>query len=154
MSNSVEAALKKTKTVNVNESWFEVLRLPNDAYPIAEPRHWQEVISFLIIGSQKAVLLDTGMGIKDISKAVSQLTDPEAVVVNSHTHFDHIGDDHRFSRIFVYSHAKPLVDPVVLYDVAKAFEIVNKGQAQHEHAEMYGQELRVYEFDGFAIATG
>jgi len=29
------------------------------------------------------------------------------------------------------SHTKPLVDPEVLYDVAKAFEAVNRGVMQH-----------------------
>ena len=51
------------------------------------------------------------------------------------------------------SHTKPLVDPEVLFDVAKAFEAVNRGVMQHEPVELYGQELWLYRFDGFAIVT-
>jgi len=42
------------------------------------------------------------MGIKDISQVVKTLTDKEIVVVNSHTHFDHVGGNHRFDKIFVF----------------------------------------------------
>lgn len=105
MGRSTNTALAKADRIDVREPWFEVLRLPNDVYSIAEPHHWQEVISFLIIGSQMAALFDTGMGIKDISKIVGQLTDLDVTVINSHAHFDHIGDNHRFSKILVYDDA-------------------------------------------------
>ena len=102
MEKRVEEILNHAEQVDVGESWFKVLSLPNDVYGIHEPYHWQEVISFLIIGSNQAVLFDTGMGIKDISKVVKQLTDLEVIVVNSHTHFDHVGDNHRFESIHVF----------------------------------------------------
>lgn len=102
MDKKIDEILKDAKEVGVGESWFKVLSLPNDVYGIHEPNHWQEVISYLIIGSERAVLFDTGMGIKDISKVVKQLTDLEVIVVNSHTHFDHVGDNHRFDTIYVF----------------------------------------------------
>lgn len=77
--------------------------MPKGVFALIENGHIQGVCSFLIIGSKKALLLDTGMGISDISKIVRQLTDLEIIVVNSHTHFDHIGDDWRFSVIHVYA---------------------------------------------------
>jgi glyoxylase-like metal-dependent hydrolase (beta-lactamase superfamily II) len=98
----IDAVLNTAEETNVGEPWFKVLSLPNDVFAIHEPKHWQSVISFLIVGSQKSILFDTGMGIKDISEVVRQLTDLEVIVVNSHTHFDHIGDNHRFARILVY----------------------------------------------------
>jgi glyoxylase-like metal-dependent hydrolase (beta-lactamase superfamily II) len=79
----------------------------------------------LIIGGGKSVLFDTGMGISDNSAVVKKLTDTEIIVVNSHTHFDNIGDD-----------------------AAKAFNIVNKGEAEYKLEEYYFQTMRVYEFDG------
>ncbi len=83
-------------------SWFDVLRLPHDVYGILEPGHIQEVCSFLIIGEKKALLFDTGMGVDDISIVVRQLTDKELIIVNSHSHFDHIGDNWRFPEVYVY----------------------------------------------------
>ena len=102
MEKKIDEILDHAEQVDVGESWFKVLSLPNDVYGIHEPYHWQEVISFLIIGSNRAVLIDTGMGIKDISRVVKQLTDLEVIIVNSHAHFDHVGDNHRFETIHVF----------------------------------------------------
>jgi len=95
--------LKKAESVDVGDNWFEVLELPKDVYAIMENGHIQEVVSFLIFGAEKALLFDTGMGISDITTVVRQLTDLDIIVVNSHTHFDHIGDNWRFSAIHVYA---------------------------------------------------
>jgi len=94
--------LAKADRVDVGDNWFEVIKLPYDVFAIIENGHVQEVCSFLIIGTEKAVLFDTGMGISDISAVVKQLTDLEITIVNSHTHFDHIGDDWRFPVIRVF----------------------------------------------------
>lgn len=102
MKPDIDRALDTAEEIDVGEAWFKVLKLPNEVFAIQEPKHQHHVISFLILGSKKTVLFDTGMGIKDISKVIRQLTDLEVLVVNSHTHFDHIGDNYRFSKIFVY----------------------------------------------------
>jgi glyoxylase-like metal-dependent hydrolase (beta-lactamase superfamily II) len=60
----------------------------------------EEVISYLIIGGDKAVLFDTGMGISNIQAVVAGLTKLPVSVVNSHTHNDHVGDNWRFSDVY------------------------------------------------------
>lgn len=103
--NYVDEVLERAEVIDLGEPWFKILRLPNDVYSICEPKHQHEVISFLIVGSRKSVLLDTGMGIRDISNIVCQLTSLEVMVVNTHAHFDHVGDNHRFSHIHIYDDA-------------------------------------------------
>ena len=83
MGKDIKKILSESEVIDVGEAWFKVLALPNNVFGIHEPHHWQEVISYLIVGSDKAILFDTGMGIKDISKVVNQLTDKEIIVVNS-----------------------------------------------------------------------
>lgn len=94
---------KEYEKVGIFQDWFEVYKLPYDVYAIYEYGHFQEVISFLILGDKKAMLLDTGMGIGNIKSVVEELTDLPIVVVNSHCHFDHIGDNFRFDNIFIYN---------------------------------------------------
>ncbi len=101
MGKDIDKILKDAEEIDVGEDWFKVVALPNKIYGIHEPHHWQRVISFLIIGFERAALFDTGMGIKNISKVVKQLTDLEVFVINSHTHFDHVGDNYRFDKIYV-----------------------------------------------------
>jgi glyoxylase-like metal-dependent hydrolase (beta-lactamase superfamily II) len=104
MNSSIDDILSAAQHIDVREPWFTVTSLPHHVYAISEPKHHEMVISFLIIGKQKSILFDTGMGIKDISRVVRQLTDNEVIVVNSHFHFDHVGDNFRFSDIYVFNH--------------------------------------------------
>jgi len=85
--------------VSVPSDWFEVYRVDPDVYAIYEPRQWQEVISYLIVGRQRALLFDTGMGIAELGAVVSALTDRPVVVLNSHSHHDHVGGNHAFTRV-------------------------------------------------------
>ncbi|MFQ5892091.1 MAG: MBL fold metallo-hydrolase [Candidatus Methanofastidiosia archaeon] len=95
-------AYEKFEKIDIADDWFEVYKLPNYVYAIYEPRHFQEVISFLIIGPDRSVLLDTGLGIGDVKRVVCQLTSNEVIVINSHIHFDHVGGNHEFSSVYVY----------------------------------------------------
>lgn len=83
-----------------DEPWFEVYLIQPGIYAIYEPRQFQEVISFLILGQQRALLLDTGMGIASILKVVSRLTSLSVIVLNTHTHEDHVGGNAEFSEIW------------------------------------------------------
>ena len=82
--------------VPVDSNWFEVYRIRPGVFAIYEPHQYEEVISYLILGSRRALLFDTGLGIGDIEPVVYELTRLPITVLNSHTHFDHIGDNWRF----------------------------------------------------------
>ena len=91
----------KDMTPVKEDRWFKVYKLPNDIYAIFEPYHFQEVACFLVIGSEKALLFDTGMGVGDVKAMVESLTDLPLTVVNSHSHFDHIGGDWQFDEVYM-----------------------------------------------------
>ena len=86
--------------VEQSEDWFEVYRIDDDIFAIYEPGQFEEVISFLITGQSFALMFDTGLGIGNIRRVVDQLTDLDVVVLNSHTHYDHIGGNHLFDTIY------------------------------------------------------
>ncbi len=73
------------------EPWFEVYKVAPGTFAIYEPHQSEEVISYLIVGQKQAMLFDTGMGIGNIKRIVSRLTSLPVVVLNSHTHDDHVG---------------------------------------------------------------
>jgi glyoxylase-like metal-dependent hydrolase (beta-lactamase superfamily II) len=82
-----------------SESWFEVYAVGEGVFALYEPNQWQEAISYLVVGSERALLFDTGMGMASIRAVVDELWDGPVVVLNSHTHFDHIGGNHEFDEI-------------------------------------------------------
>ncbi len=85
--------------VEQSQDWFEVYRVADGVFAIYEPGQFEEVISYLIVGSERALLFDTGLGIGDIRQVTRELTDLDVVVVNSHSHYDHIGGNHAFDEI-------------------------------------------------------
>jgi glyoxylase-like metal-dependent hydrolase (beta-lactamase superfamily II) len=91
-------------------SWFEVTGVADGVHAIAEPLHAEEVISYLIVGAERAVLLDTGMGIGDIHHLCTGITDKPITVVNSHHHYDHVGDNHRFERVAIHEAEAALLE--------------------------------------------
>jgi len=98
-----EDVLAAATVIEVGDPWFKVVKLPKDVIGIIEDGHEECVCSYLILGSDKAVLLDTGMGVSNIVPVVNQLTDLEVIVVNSHSHFDHVGDNWRFPAVHIYA---------------------------------------------------
>lgn len=98
------AAYAALERVPVAGDWFEIYRIQPDLYAIYEPGHFQEVISYLITGREKALLVDTGLGMGNIRQVVEQLTSLPVVVMNTHTHFDHIGGNALFDTVYAPDH--------------------------------------------------
>ncbi len=93
-------AWSEFESIPQTQPWFEVYQIRPGVLAIYEPGQFEEVISYLIVGSEKALLFDTGLGIGDMSRLVSELTDRDVIVVNSHTHYDHVGGNHAFTTIY------------------------------------------------------
>lgn len=103
---SIAEIVSSAKRIPNTTGWFEVLRLPNRVYAFWEPGHVEKVNSFLILGSKRDILYDTGMGIANIRQAIQEvrsmenLPQHEIMVVNSHNHLDHNGGNKEFDAIW------------------------------------------------------
>lgn len=86
--------------VQTTHPWFRVYQVGDGVFAIAEPYNFQEVISYLIVGSERNILFDTGMGMDRISAVVKELSPLPVIVINSHTHYDHIGGNHEFDTVY------------------------------------------------------
>lgn len=96
------AAYAALEAVPSPDDWYEVYRVADGVHAIYEPAQWQEVISYLIVGSERALLWDSGMGIGDLRAVVDSLTDLPVLVVNSHSHFDHVGANADFDQVWSF----------------------------------------------------
>ena len=79
--------------------WFEIYKVAPGVTAIYEPHQWQEAIFYLIEGESTALLFDTGNGIGNLAPVVNSLTDKPVTVLNSHSHYDHVGGNYSFDNI-------------------------------------------------------
>jgi glyoxylase-like metal-dependent hydrolase (beta-lactamase superfamily II) len=91
---------KSLERVRISDLWFEVYKVAPRVFAIYEPHQSEETISYLVLGEKRALLFDTGMGISDLRKVTSELTRLPIVVLNSHTHNDHVGDNWQFETVY------------------------------------------------------
>jgi hypothetical protein len=84
---------------DAGDEWFTVYAVSPGVFAINEPRQYEGVTSFLVTGSQRAVLFDSGLGVAAIRAVVRRLTPLPVTVVNSHTHFDHVGGNREFDDV-------------------------------------------------------
>jgi glyoxylase-like metal-dependent hydrolase (beta-lactamase superfamily II) len=91
---------KTLERIPISDPWFEVYKVVPGVFAIYEPHQAEETIGYLIVGEKRALLFDTGMGISDIKNVTDELTKLPIVVLNSHTHDDHVGGNWEFSTIY------------------------------------------------------
>jgi glyoxylase-like metal-dependent hydrolase (beta-lactamase superfamily II) len=91
---------KTLQRVPMSDAWFEVYKVAPAVFAIYEPHQAEETIGYLIVGQQRALLFDTGMGIGDVKSITAQLTHLPIVVLNSHTHDDHVGGNWQFDTVY------------------------------------------------------
>jgi glyoxylase-like metal-dependent hydrolase (beta-lactamase superfamily II) len=91
---------KTLERIPISDPWFEIYKPAPGVLAIYEPHQAEETIGYLILGEKKALLFDTGMGISDLKKVINELTKLPVIVLNSHTHDDHVGGNWQFDTIY------------------------------------------------------
>lgn len=85
------------------KEWFTIESVDNDTYVISEYSHWEETHCYLLLGTNKAVLIDTGLGVSSIKDVIDVLTELPLSVITTHAHWDHIGGHNLFEDISVHA---------------------------------------------------
>lgn len=91
---------------------------------------------YVLVGEKEALLIDTGSGVCDIRKAVSDITDKPYKVVLTHGHLDHVGGMGVFDRVYLNEKDVDLAKSVSRDDLVK-------------YADMFGKNggYQVYDYD-------
>lgn len=95
------------------------------------------VFCYLIIGTERALLIDTGYCFSDLRSAVRAETDKPLVIVNTHGHCDHAGGNAQFSETCYLHRAdwelcQAHTSPQMRKDNAKRAECMMDYQANRE----------------------
>ena len=83
----------------MQDAWYAVEPIGEHVFHISD--NGRDSI-YLLVGSEKALLVDTGWGIPDLKALVAELTPLPVVVANSHGHPDHSNGNYQFSEAYIH----------------------------------------------------
>lgn len=84
------------------KTWFTVEHVDSATHVISEYRHWEEAHAYLLNGTERSLLIDTGLGICNIYEEVQKWTDKPVAAVATHVHWDHIGGHRYFPNFYAH----------------------------------------------------
>jgi glyoxylase-like metal-dependent hydrolase (beta-lactamase superfamily II) len=64
---------------------------------------------YVVIGSDSALLIDTGLGMANLRDYVKSITNLPLIVVNTHGHPDHAGANYQFEKVYAHKADFPLI---------------------------------------------
>ncbi len=110
-----------------SQPWFEVYRVETDVYVFYEPGQFEEAISYLVLGRERAALIDTGCGIGDIRALAREFTGLPIMVVNTHHHIDHVAQNHLFEEVAIFDHPMARAAAERGYGHEEAVQLLSEG---------------------------
>ena len=87
----------------MENSYYKVEKM-DGYYRISSP---EAVFCYVVVGREKAMLIDTGHAYGDLKQAVKSITDKPLYVVNTHGHLDHTSGNAQFDEK-VYIHPRDM----------------------------------------------
>ena len=88
--------------MGLKSNWFTITKIDNYTFALRELHHDEETNSYLLLGSEEALLIDTGMGVNNIFNIVKTLTNKPIRVVITHAHWDHIGNIDLIDIVYIH----------------------------------------------------
>ena len=87
----------------IADRWFEHQRIDDDITLILEPHvdPLGRCNIWHVRGSEKDLLIDTGMGIRELKPVIDDLFGRDVMAFATHTHFDHVGGLYEFEERIV-----------------------------------------------------
>jgi glyoxylase-like metal-dependent hydrolase (beta-lactamase superfamily II) len=140
MSDSVrdtdEAA---SASLPVQDPWFEVTQLSPGLFRITEPgcHRWVRANCFLILGRDRDILVDSGMGVAALRPILDRLSSRPRLVFTTHAHVDHVGSHPEFA------------DCEILVHPAEADDLARPGRQGLRFPKRSSEELAELTSSGF-----
>lgn len=98
---------------------------------------------YIIEGTEKAILIDTGTKCKNLDEVVRKITDKPLYVVLTHFHPDHAGNIGFFDKVYMHPADSPLVDMLKI-PFEGTIEYINDGDV----FDLGGKKIEVFHVPG------
>ena len=100
---------------------YQVTEIAKDTWVINEAGM---TAMFLLKGTERALLIDTGVGMTDLKKLISWLTPLPYDVVLTHGHQDHIGGAAQFEEVYIHEKDEDSLKPINYDSIADYVELL------------------------------
>ncbi len=131
---------------------FYVKKYSDNLYALDEDH---KATGFLVIGEERACLIDTMFGKEYSYKDIKKLTDKEVFVINTHGHSDHVLGNIHFKKAYIHKADQDMATKA--YKIGKAMfpkRIFGSKYAEFENISegdcisLGGLDLKIYELPG------
>jgi len=78
-----------------------VTKIDETTWRFSEKPLGEAVYMYLLVGTKRALLIDTGYGLTDVPTAIQEITSLPLTVVNTHGHMDHVHGNHFYSEVYL-----------------------------------------------------
>lgn len=100
-----------------SDEWYEIIQQKDHLIVIRErldriEPHYLTVYDnlYLIIGDDNCLLIDTGCGIFPLRHIIEKfLNGKKLIVINTHSHFDHVGGNYEFDKVYIHKSEKGVI---------------------------------------------
>lgn len=97
-----------------SNGWYEIIQQKDHLIVIRErldriEPHYLTVYDnlYLIRGNKDCLLIDTGCGIFPLKPIIEKfLNGKKLIVINTHSHFDHVGGNYEFDKVYIHESEK------------------------------------------------
>lgn len=133
---------------------FTVNRINDCTWQIAEVYHLPAALPmYLIVGTERAALIDTGTGMEGLRQTVEEITDLPVSVYNTHSHLDHAAGNNAFDSVYMHPEEEararegfPLEQRIEFVELKCMYDPQREAVVEHARKHMipYNPEYDIY----------
>ena len=106
---------------------------------------------YLLVGDERALVIDTGSGLYDMKKLIAKLTDKPYDVVVTHLHGDHNGGSNQFEEVWMHPLDIEWLPPVATTEQmrwkAMRMEEISREHREHDDGTGWPSYEEIFPYD-------